>query len=252
MSKRSVGSRCFLTAVLTAVLVVTLTGCGRETINVPDTTPPYVLSTVPAQGAPGVALNTPISATFSKAVASSTVSASTFTVSGPNGPITGAVALSGNTATFTPASTLTQDTAYTATITTGVKDLAGNALVQNYVWHFEIVEVPSVVSTSPANNATGVAVNQILTANFLQDQDSSTASLDCSTLTAGTFTVTSSAGPFPGTVTCSGSTATFTPAGLLAQTQPTLPRLQQGSKTEQAARCPVRSSGHLPRVFGQS
>ncbi len=217
MSKRSVGSRCFLTAVLTAVLVVSLTGCGRETINIPDTTPPYVLSTVPAQGAPGAALNTPISATFSKAVASSTVSASTFTVSGPNGPITGAVALSGNTATFTPASTLTQDTDYTATITTGVRDLAGNALVQNYVWHFEIVEVPSVVSTSPANSATGVAVNQIISANFLQDQDSSTASLDCSTLTAGTFTVTSSAGPLPGTVTCSGSTATFTPAGLLAQ-----------------------------------
>src|ERR1700730_13835583 len=94
---------------LVTLLVLVATGCGKETINVPDTTPPYVLSTVPAQGAAGVALNAPISATFSKAVTASTVSASTFTVTAPGTPVAGTVALAGNIATFTPTSNLAPD-----------------------------------------------------------------------------------------------------------------------------------------------
>lgn len=43
---------------------------------------------------------------------------------------------SGRTATFTPLADLDYDTAYTATITTGVKDLAGNAIEADYVWSF--------------------------------------------------------------------------------------------------------------------
>ncbi len=207
-----------------------MAGCGRETINVPDTTPPFVQSTVPAQGAMGVARNAPVSATFSEPVTPSTVSASTFTVAGPNGAVTGTVGMSGNTATFTPGSTLAQDTDYTATITTGVKDLAGNAMVQNYVFHFEIVEVPSVLSTNPASGATGVAINQVITATFLQDSDSPGAALDCSTLTAATFTVSSTVGTLPGTVTCNGAAATFTPAGLLAQNATYTATLSTGVK----------------------
>jgi hypothetical protein len=39
-------------------------------------------------------------------------------------------------ATFTPTSALTDGTAYTATVTTGAKDAAGNALATNKVWTF--------------------------------------------------------------------------------------------------------------------
>jgi len=42
----------------------------------------------------------------------------------------------GTTATFAPASALAPNTVYTATITTGVKDLAGNALASNSAWSF--------------------------------------------------------------------------------------------------------------------
>ena len=42
----------------------------------------------------------------------------------------------GVTATFTPTVSLTPNTIYTATITTGVKDPAGNALATNYSWSF--------------------------------------------------------------------------------------------------------------------
>ncbi len=215
MHKRRVHYTWFLA--ISTLLITFIAGCGRETINVPDTTPPYVLSTIPAQGAAGVALNAPISATFSEAVAPSTVSASTFTVTAPGGPVAGTVSMTGNTATFTPTGLLAQDTNYTGTITNAVKDLAGNAIVQNYVWNFEIVEVPSVASTSPATGATGVGINQTIAANFQIDPDSANSALNCSTLTAATFTVTAATGPVTGTVACSGASATFTPSMLLAQ-----------------------------------
>ncbi len=211
---------CFLSAL--TLLVVSIAGCGRETINVADTTAPFVVSTIPTLGAAGVALNAPLSATFSEAVNCSTLTSGTFTVI-PLGAaaVTGAVTCSGSTATFAPASPFVLHTLYTAAISTGVKDLAGNAMVQNDTWNFEAVAAPSVASTTPANTATGVAFGQTVSATFLQlpaqDPDSAGAALNCATVIGGTtFTVTSAAGPVAGAVVCSGATATFTPSGPLA------------------------------------
>ncbi len=206
--------RVGLVGLFFSLLVVFAIGCGKESVNVPDMAP-FVLSTTPTQGATGVAFNAPITATFNKAVTASTVNGSSFTVTASGAPVAGAVTLSGNTATFTPTSPLQPDTLYSATITTAVTDAAGLALVQNYVWSFEAIEVPLLVSTNPANNAVGVPVNQVITASFLLDSDSPTGALNCSTVTAGTFTLASPAGAVAGTVTCSGATATFTPSAPL-------------------------------------
>ena len=215
MNKRMVYSGWFLSAL--TLLAVSIAGCGKETINVPDTTPPYVLSTVPGLGAASVALNAPISATFSKAVNCATVNTGTFTVSAAGGAgVAGSVACSGSGATFTPSSPFTVHTLYTAAISTGVTDLSGVAMVQSYVWNFEVVPAPSVVSTTPANGAT-VGFSPTISATFqqlpAQDPDSAGAALNCSTVTASTFTVTAPApvGTVAGTVACSGATATFTP-----------------------------------------
>jgi hypothetical protein len=64
-----------------------------------------------------------------------TINAATFTLS--NGA-TGAVTLdgTGTIASYTPSATLALNTAYTAMITTGAKDLNGNALAANYTWTF--------------------------------------------------------------------------------------------------------------------
>ena len=97
-----------------------------------DTTAPSVILTSPAGNATGISVNTVITAQFSEALDSSTVNASTFTVNG----VTGTVAYSGMTAMFTPSGILDYDTAYTATITTGVRDNAGNAMASDYVWSF--------------------------------------------------------------------------------------------------------------------
>jgi hypothetical protein len=65
--------------------------------------------------------------------------ATTFTLTGPGStPVAGAVTydVSSYAATFTPTNPLALDTVYTATITTGAQDLAGDPLASNYVWTF--------------------------------------------------------------------------------------------------------------------
>ena len=101
-----------------------------------DTTAPTVSSTSSANGATGVAVNAAISVIFSEAMDASSINAATFTVKAGSTAVPGTVSYSGNTATFTPTDNLAYSTSYTATITTGAKDLAGNALASDYVWSF--------------------------------------------------------------------------------------------------------------------
>ena len=125
------------------VLVVSMTGCGGNGNNpiATDTTAPTVSSTIPASPVPAtdVAINKKIIATFSEAMDPATITTANFTVTGPGvTPVTGTVtyAAGGTTATFRPAGPLASSTLYTATITTGAKDLAGNALASNFAWSF--------------------------------------------------------------------------------------------------------------------
>jgi hypothetical protein len=107
--------------------------------TITDTAAPTVSSTSPANLATGVFINGKIDVTFSEAMDPATISTTTFTVVGPGGvPVTGTVALATRTATFAPESNFTNSTVYTATLTTGVKDLAGNAMAEPYVWSFTV------------------------------------------------------------------------------------------------------------------
>jgi len=98
-----------------------------------------VVSVAPPVGAAGVCPNTLVTATFSEAMQSSTINATTFTLTGPGlTTVPGAVTYDVSTyvATFTPTNPLVLDTLYTATITTGAEDLSGNPLTVDYVWTF--------------------------------------------------------------------------------------------------------------------
>jgi hypothetical protein len=175
---------------------------------------PVVVSTVPANGATNVVINTPISATFSEAMNPSSISGSTFTVTGPGGvAVAGTVTYSGVTASFVTTAALAFNTVYTATITTGAMDVAGTPLAANYVWSFTtITPPPMVIATVPVNTATGVPITQVLSATFNE-------AISCATLAspAKNFLL---AGPgataVTGTVACAGAVATFTPAADLA------------------------------------
>ncbi|MEI9808761.1 MAG: Ig-like domain-containing protein [Bacteroidota bacterium] len=107
-----------------------------------DVTPPTVSSVSPANTATGVALGTAVSAVFSEAMNATTVTASTVQLRNASATvITAAVAYNAGTktATLTPSSALAYSTTYTATVkggASGVKDAAGNALVNNYAWTF--------------------------------------------------------------------------------------------------------------------
>ena len=127
-------------------------------------TPPTVSSSVPANAATGVAFNQKVAVTFSRAMDASTITTATFTLMQGTSFVSGTVSYTGTTAIFAPASNLAPNTLYTGTITTGAKDLAGNALANNFVWSFTtgaaaLVTPPAVSSTDPANAATGVAFN---------------------------------------------------------------------------------------------
>jgi hypothetical protein len=112
-----------------------------------------VVSVAPAAGAAGVCPNTVISATFSEAMDPASVNNTTFTVL-PG--VTGTVTLdgTGRIATLTPSGNLAAGTTYTATITTGVQDLFGNALASDFVWSFTTAMLacqPPVPMGSAAN-----------------------------------------------------------------------------------------------------
>jgi hypothetical protein len=176
-----------------------------------DATAPTVLSSVPANTATGVANSVHPAVTFSEAMNATTINATNFTLKQGATAIAGTVAYSGTTATFTPSSGLIANTVYTATITTGVKDAAGNAIAGNYTWSFTTAAVadvtaPTVGTVVPASGATSVAVNSDITAAFSEAMNSTTITTTTFTLKQGTTAVA-------GLVTYSGTTATFNPAG---------------------------------------
>lgn len=105
------------------------------TLTAPDIIVPEIDTTHPIDNAIDVARNQVISLTFNEEMDASTVNTTTFTLS-DGAAVSGTVDYSGTTATFSPADILASDVLYTATITTGVTDLAGNALAENTEWTF--------------------------------------------------------------------------------------------------------------------
>jgi hypothetical protein len=185
----------------------------------PDTTPPTVSSTIPADAATGVAINVKPTVTFSEAMDPSTITTAHFTLRHGTTPVSGTVTYAGLVATFTPAANLAANTVYTATITTGATDLAGNALASNFIWTFTTEVTPSttaptVIYTIPANGSTGVLINTNITARFSEPMNSAT-------ITTANFTVTGGGTSVTGTVALdhTGRNAVLThPVNLAAST----------------------------------
>jgi hypothetical protein len=178
-----------------------------------DTTAPTVTATVNADGATGVALNTKVGATFSEAMDPLTISTATFLFKQGATVVAGTTGYSGLNAVFTPLSPLTANTTYTATLTTGAKDLAGNALAPAYVWSWTTgaavdVNAPTVVLVNPADLATNVALNARVNATFSEAMDPLSISTASLLLKQGANAVT-------GTTSYSGLIAVFTPGSAL-------------------------------------
>lgn len=179
-----------------------------------DAIAPTVILTDPLNLATGVPFNKKIAATFSEAMDPATIAGTTFTLKQGTTVVAASVSYAGMTATISPSANLAPSTIYTATITTAAKDLAGNALASNYVWTFTTgiaadVVAPTIISTDPANLATGVVLNKKIIVSFSE-------AMDPLTLTTTTFTLKNGAVAVPGTVVYAGIIATFSPTGNLA------------------------------------
>jgi hypothetical protein len=211
--------------IMTLLLAALVTGCGSSSGSngIADTTAPTISSTVPANGATAVAINSLITANFSEAMNPATINAATFSVATsavPAVPVIGTVGLddTGKVAVFTPpVGNFTASTVYKATITTGAKDKAGNALAAAKIWSFTTgtttdTTLPTVISTSPADLATGVGINTDVTATFSE-------AMNPSTINDATFTLKQGYSLVPGAVTYLdglNGKATFHPTNNLA------------------------------------
>jgi len=114
-------------------------GCSGSGGGGEDAAPLTVLQTAPADLEIGVSIETQVFAELSADIDSGTQSTSTFTLTELNGPaIAGSVATGAepDIIVFTPDEPLSRLTVYTANITTGLLDVNGNALEEDYTWSF--------------------------------------------------------------------------------------------------------------------
>lgn len=203
------------------LLILITTGCKDLDKNpgTPGLNLPTVVSVNPSNGSTAACGTTIVNATFSEAMDPSTINGTTFTLTGPNGTtVAGQVSYNSTnkTASFILSKPLVENTKYTATITTGAKDLYGNAVASNYVWSFTsgicvVVPppvLPTVVTVGPINGSSTACASTIVTAAFSEPMKSST-------INTSTFTLMGpNSASITGTVTynSAGNIATFTPS----------------------------------------
>jgi hypothetical protein len=135
-----------------------------STGSAPDTTAPAVTGTINANGATNVAVNTKIGAIFTEVMDPLSINVNTFTLKQGNSSIPGNISYSGVSAVFSPTGNLAANTSYTATMTTGVTDLAGNSMVKDYVWSWTTAAAPdttapTVTGSTQANGVNNVPIN---------------------------------------------------------------------------------------------
>jgi hypothetical protein len=178
-----------------------------------DVSAPTILSVTPLNNSTSVATSSGLTVTFSEPMNAGTINTSTFTVKQGTTIVPGTVSYSGTTATFTPSVALAPNAVFSGTISTGAKDLAGNAITSNFSWSFTTsvladLTAPTVLSVTPLLNAAAVAVNTKVTVTFSE-------AMNNSTISSSTFILKQGSALVPGTVTYSGTTATFTPTSAL-------------------------------------
>jgi glucose/arabinose dehydrogenase len=183
-----------------------------------DLTPPAVISVLPVNGATDVSTGAATIANFSEAINGSTINGTTFQLrDAGNNLVPATITTASGQATLTPSIVLSGSAVYTATITggaSGVKDLAGNALLNDFVWSFTTAAVdnipPTVTSVLPANVAIGVSTTTTIIANLSE-------AINPSTVTSTTFQLKDASNNLvAATVSSSSGVLTLTPTSALA------------------------------------
>jgi methionine-rich copper-binding protein CopC len=145
----------------------------------PDTTPPTVISFSPADNAKGVALGSNIVLTFNEAIARGTGtvqirsgSANGTVIESFDAASSNRLSISGATLTIDPTNNLRISTQYFVSFDAGsIQDTAGNNFSGTFDYDFTTAgaadtRAPTVTSFSPADNATGVALDSNIVLTF--------------------------------------------------------------------------------------
>jgi predicted flap endonuclease-1-like 5' DNA nuclease len=261
MKKNQFNKRILILWIVALMTVFTLI-IATSANALADTTRPTILyispvnDVSPANNELDVGTHALITLMFSEDMNPSTINTDTFTVMQRTTPefggytsqvIDGTVKYNNHAATFTPNEKFTPDQQYgnvfTVMITTGAKDLAGNSLIQDYVWSFttgdnpfntgtttsqtnqsitainrlimtQYSAQPMILYVSPANIEENLSRNELITVVFSKDMNPSTINTD-------TFTVMQRTTPefggyrsqvIDGTVKYNNRAATFTPS----------------------------------------
>jgi ice-binding like protein/Big-like domain-containing protein len=190
-----------------------------ETALPDDPLVPQVLSTLPRDQWTDVDLDSTISASFDRTMASATITADSFRLEasrittrpfGSNNIVS--VNEDGTVATLTPSAPFASGNRYRVTLDKTIKDADGYALkIQS--WTFEAVGIdapPTVSSTSPVNGALGVPIGDALSVTFSEP-------IRSSSINSSTVTLHNGPTPVLGTVSLdeTGTVATFAPASPL-------------------------------------
>lgn len=194
-----------------------LVSCSVVT-HLPNSQPsnaPIVTMTVPQTS--GVGVNRQIAVVFSKPMDPGTINSSTFVVAGVAGTVTYDPV--NMIAAFKSAANYAAGTTYSASITTGARDLSGTPLAAAYNFNFTTratkdSSAPGVAAINVASGATCVPLNQKITVTFDEQMDSLT-------INPNTVFIVG----MPGAVTYDvvSQSATFTPtANLTADTKYTI------------------------------
>ena len=215
---KSKNSKLWMTAFIALFLAIFTSGCKDEFVGVVGVCP-VVVSTDPANLATGVPLDKVVTVTFNEKMNPQTIIPSAFILqeaaksAGASNStavaITGAMTYNASNyaMTFTPTSVLKANTLYSGTVKSSVKDQMGNALQKDYVWTFTTSAnlAPKVIANDPANNATGVFLNKIVTATF-------NVPMDPTSISSSTYTLMNGLIPVAGAVSYAGGMAFFTPS----------------------------------------
>jgi len=171
-----------------------------------DTTGPTIKSVSPVASATNVAASTNVSVSFSEPMdQAQTESAFSLKRTSDGAPVSGNFSWNGSTMTFDPATDLA-NTRYTATVTTGARDLAGNALGSQKLWYFTTDSTrPTIKSISPGGGSTGVQGFANVSVTFSEPMK------QASVQRAFSLRRTSDGNPVSGSFSWSGNTMTFDP-----------------------------------------
>lgn len=174
---------------------------------------PTVVTMSPPNETTGVQANVKVNALMSALVDVESIGNNAITVSSGGTPVAGTISLgsTGTTLTFTPSSLLAVSTVYTVSMS-GFTDQAGNAVVP-FTSTFTTgasgvadTSAPTVLSVSPTNGATGVAVNSSVVLTFSKNIDPTTVNNSTVPISDSSFT-----GLLAGSYAVSGAVVTFTP-----------------------------------------